>query len=1265
MVMNNIFTEMRIPQLGDANFQTDFTAFCSALKQNIERLISVHYTKGEPGNSVYTTQVNVGYSPGGRLTSISAGMLNTIFNCDTFDETKGISDVNNIIAGTGANIMVGGDSFTNGGVAPSIIVEGTEYKAIPALMNGYEGFNIDINIDKVTGEAYLASPYIFVDNRIAGLNRIARRHAKDEEIYKLFHDFSVAVYGKGTYRQGQEQDANDPATWSWEFEAVQIVPKLYFDDGISEFCWNINGQETGITAQGIKGDDGLSPSMLIAIGIKNGSKLTINKIQAIDENGMIRWAEQNSGNIWGYTFEGGRVEIEQPKANDMALVFFPDENHPDGNPFEYAFLGKTYITSTGVYVYIGDDADGRCDIFESIRLHDYWGLMLTINSNTTGAPRGYILPAVPGQSSTSPGANSEDKPELVHMTYSEKGAGATDPYGFAKLHSAPVRRGNPDPTRMSQNSNPATDHVGDWKIDYNMDVRGDAAVQGNAAIKGDASVQGDMGVQGGMDVQGGMSVRGDVDIHGNMTIRGEIIGESVSVTGKPFGTIIETPKIACMSRFKNVSYSLKRSIDSNKKTFGYAVVISGTLELNIGALSWFNSANCISAPHDAISKYGPNWRNIGSNEDAGTTDAAATNRFNATGCKQKSKLYNVVKYEIPFDITKEVESNPCSIGASKNIWGFKEYGEKTRLGDTAPAVFNYKNTRGNISLRSVVEGFNKKFITGHGQYKVLGSEISNTKDVDSRMYYDINRSSTVTLAQLTGSSLPADTKTLAGESKGIITSITDLADGSRTISQTGAQRNYAVYGKLRYAPYSMEFEYYFDLFTRVFEADYTSWKKMKGNTVNDPAKYYCSDMDYNIFLDVVPVGFVRYKQDGKEFHSPIWNAINVNNEGSNSIRANISKLNTRNSFGPSITIYDEEMEEAQLQQGGSGSNSSSGGTSTSYDTKGDATGGDTTVQTVTQIEYVGAPTGSQPQPDTPGSVTLPEFYTVANALVTDLYTETFSDTRPSNVINGPQSVILFGEDIDSQYIIGLFDNPNGDTIECLSVENLKTNYFDITPSLRFVENNVKICPNNVYRGTWKWNDNESAIQWESAEPVPVVIIPYEGYIGALDASRYRGYAKVGCGNFKSGENSGGQPITLDGVLMYPFTPCVIMMTPRTRTSVVSAVADGAQGKEGDEDGYSTGVISVQGNASGNQYSRDGFISSGDAYVIDAINDNQNDALGGNNGQHLLSNGRMMVTDGQISGMTTMIRQKPPVVPVNWDTIDSSIVDDVEQEQSAR
>ena len=52
--------------------------------------------------------------------------------------------------------------------------------------------------------------------------------------------------------------------------------------------------------------------MLIAIGTKNGSKLTINKIQAIDENGMIRWAEQNGGNIWGYTSEGGRLEIAQP-----------------------------------------------------------------------------------------------------------------------------------------------------------------------------------------------------------------------------------------------------------------------------------------------------------------------------------------------------------------------------------------------------------------------------------------------------------------------------------------------------------------------------------------------------------------------------------------------------------------------------------------------------------------------------------------------------------------------------------------------------------------------------------------------------------------------------------------------------------------------------------------------------------------------------------------------------------------------------------------
>lgn len=1297
--MNNIFTEMRIPQLGDPGFQEDFAAFCNAMKQNIERLISVQYTKGEPGNSVYTRSVHVGYTSH-KLTKLSAGILSTIFNT-TFTTAMGPQAVNDMIAGSGVGMMVDDDYFTNGGVAPSVVVDGVEYKAIPSLMVGSNpaGFDIEINVDDITGEAYLASPYIFIDNRIAGLNRMVRRHAHDDEIYKTFHDFSVAIYGKGTYVASNPQhNINNPATWNWDFEAVQIVPKLYFDDAVKEFCWNVNGQQTGITAQGIKGDDGLSPSVIIAVGAKSGTIITFNKIQAIDDEGRIVWATRNSEGIWGYQYGGEYVEIEQPKTNDLALVFFPAENHAGGpnSVYEYAYLGKVYVGTVSAYTYIGYDDDARCDVFESIKLHDYWTLMLNINSNTIGAPRGYILPANPDQSPVDPNT----KPTKVHMTYSEKNR--TDSAGFSKLHSAPIdRSGQNDPTRMSQTDNPQADHIGDWQIDYNV------GVQGNTSVQGTMFVQGDSVFNNNINVQGNATIQGNTTIQGSVVVQGTIIGgQGFTITGKPFGTVINTPKVACMSRFKDVAYSLKRSIDSVNKTFGYTVAITGTLELNIGVLSWFNNSESYSAPHRAISGYGPNWQDYKPYEGARSTDIAATNAFEGTDCKQRSKLYNVVKYEIPFDITKEV-TTPGSLhnstGYKPNIFGFGYYANNTAWKDAPRTIYKEKNTQGQISLRSIIEGFNRKKIKANGSYDVWGSEILRTTDIDGVPYLDITDDllyniSNCSIEKIMG--FPASqTHHAVDPSLGIVSSLAQRADGQRNITKNNAQKKYAVYGKLRYAPYMMEFEYYFDLFPRIFEVDYTTWKTKRSSSGVD--YFYCSDMDYNIFLDIVPFGFIRCKKNSTEFHAPIWNAINVNNERSNSIRASISELNISL---PNITVYDLEQEEAQVDPqpasystgpnsgGGSGggsnggssgsdSNSSStiGGSSSGKDddetstdngnsdsnpSSSDASGGndeDTNSDTTTRGGAKAA-SGSQPQPEDPSSVTYVPYYTLANALISNLYTETFSQDKNSNVINGPQSVILSGEDIESQYIIGLFDSPLAKptdkvSVEVLTVDNLSANYFDITPSLRVVENNVKICPNNSYRGTWTWNVDETEIQWESAEPIPYVIIPYEGYVGgSFNAGSKPGYLKIGCGNFKSDENANGSPITLNGVLTYPFTPCAIMMTPSITTTHASGVS-GASGKEDGKDNDSdtpNNGLSVAGSSGKKGETRgSGTGSSIIQYVIDNLPDAQNDASAG--GDHLISNGRMLVTDGQVSGIITRPSPRPKISLNQWYHTESSVV----------
>lgn len=1122
--MNNLFTEMIIPQLGDGNFQANFEDFCNAMKQNIERLISVQYTKGEPGNSVYTRNVHVGYSESNDLTNISANLLNTIFGTNIFNTDMTSQDVNNALEGTDANIMVDYDYFTSGGIAPSIVVDGVEYKVIPSFMNNYDGIDIEINIDDITGVAYLASPYIFIDNRIAGLNQMVRNHSKDDEIYKIFHDFSVAIYGRGEYDSSAtvRQDPEDPATWTWTFDAVQIVPKLYFDENINEFCWNVNGQETGITAQGIKGDDGVSPNMIIAIGTRNDGDPTIqlNKIQVIDEFGDINWATQNN-NIWGYVKDGDFIEIEQPKYNDLVLVFFSPAHTQDGDIYENAFLGKVYFDESGiVYTYIGFDEDGRCDIFESIRLHDYWNLMMTINSNSTGAPRGYLLPADPGQSPINPST----RPNKVHMTYSEKTN--QDNNGFGKLHSSPILRGsNPDPTQMSQTENPPANHIGDWQVDYNMDVRGNMEVQGN------------MNIQGSTNIFGETTIHNNTSVQGNLEVQGLITGGSFTITGYPFETTILTPKLACLSRFKDVAYSLRRSIDSVNKRFSYSIVISGTLELNIGVLSAFNDNSCIFAPHEAISGYGPNWDSTGSYSGASSLDGDQTRAFESTGCNGKSKLYNVVKYEIPFDLTKNVTSNPLysSVETRPNIFGYADISDSIQWRNAPQTRSCFKNVRGNISLRFVSTGFNiKTFLPIIGSHAIIkGCDIKKTTDTDGILAYNINPSCTNLISDSTVSVNNTRVEIETQESqKGIIRCITDHADSQRNTSSS-TENDYSIHGKINYAPYNMNIEYYFDLFTRIFELDYSSWKTY----TNDSNTYFCNEMNFNILLDIVPMGFVscKYGTPQREYHAPIWNAINVNNEGSNSIRSNIFVISSSShQFFPSQSTDENEL------------------------------------------------------------------YTIDNSLISNKFTKSYTQESSTNTINGPQSTILNGENIISQYIIGVFDCPIATTgnnrIGCITPENcLQANYFDITPSLRMVENNIKVCPNNLNMGVWKLNSSGNAIEWKLAEPIPLSIIPYEGYIGSYNASNNAGKVKIGCCNFKSASTSDGSPVVFNGILIYPFTPCLIM-NPLTAQS---------------------------------------------------ITDSQNDANFG--GSHKISHARMMgITDGSVLGTITMTNNSNSTdVPADW------------------
>lgn len=1181
--LRNIFKRMDVPTLGDPLFQEQFEKFCQSIVQNIERLISVQYTKGDPGDSVVTEEHTSNYRTGtteistGNLDAMGMAIVSAIFGDTPQGTTR--TDLYNMLNGSLATIQVDDDFYYSEGVAPGMTVDGVEYNAIEDLIkildgNKCNGIKLDIAVDRVNGEAFLASPYLFIDGRIQGLNRMVRRHGHDEEYYKTFHDFSTAVYGKATYDHNDaNQNKDNPLTWNWTMVTVPIVPKLYFDQEINEFCWEVNGQQTGITAQGIKGDDGVSPTAIIAVGNKNGHKIDIETFQYVDAAGNSHWARKNPN--WPNPNDdnepmylpasGDTTEVLDPKDGDIALVFFTPDPNDSTQPYQNAYMGRVYIGTTNPYVVIGWDDQGRLDIFESIREHDFWRMMVTINENVAGSPRGYILPA--GGDTT---ANPSTHAVQGHIMYSER-SGASDhwmdDHGFAALHVAPVIIGDApndqtkvDPTNPGRC--PQTDHIGDMKLDYNVKVQGNHTVQGVTNVN-------EFHAQGNADLQGDVNMHKNVNVQGNVTVQGDITATNITATGKPFSTKIVNTRLASVSKFKDISYKVTRSATnksgSTPSKISYAVAIAGTLEINIGKLSKYDSNNCIQGVHNAIKGYGPNWTTLAGENN----DCVQSALYKNTGCRELSKMYDVVTYNIPFAINKQV-TVPISYSATQGnsydhqVFGFANRAQYKETENFVYADINNNHTweaQGIVSPTSIVSSESN---TNNIFCKVVGFKTSVESVVKNRgnlWYNDIDNINVgTTQGRIYLGYLGWPWRTVAGPemAQGSVTNINKVAENALT----PAAENYTINGRLHYAPLGIDVDYFFDLFTRIIESDIAEPKMAFSNTPLAPHEPYPTNrykaINYDVRFAMTPVGCLYIgKNSSEKYLSSIWNAINTKNMDGDSLKDYILR-------GNSIGVIDA----IKL----------------------------TTPQDYTMLYPLVSGKNS---------------YVYSESLHTNEETSEFTidPVEPNTNINGPTGIIMSDTNINTDYIISAFDRLLNGSAVGYDSGDIESNCFDITPNIMVVSNNAKVCPNNSKNGVWTIDATVSPKQasWKSNEAIPVCVVPYEGYVGDTQInSGNAGKLKIGCASPRSADANIVQGIpqkyemSLSGLLMYPYTPCLI----------------------------------VKGN---NNY-------------IDTMADGNNDASIG--GQHYISTGRMMgMSEGNINGMASQITQQghtwddnPSVVP---------------------
>ena len=1049
--MNDIYVQMHIPQLGSPEFQQEFSEFCSAMKQNIERLISIQYSKGEPGNSIYTETDLIKYTIDGDsvlLSPMGRKLVETIF--DESGQHQWLWDMSNDrdflyekLTGNPADIDVDGILFIEDGLAPSIFIYGKEYSAIPDLLfpkDNPTGISIEINVDKKTGRAFLSSPYIFIDGRIAGLNMVYRQD-HDEEYYKRFHDFSAAIYGGAEYSGASGENPDDPLTWNWTLKVVHIVPKLYFDEEVNEFCWDVNGQQTGVTAQGIKGDDGVSPNTFIAIGEYNDGNINISRFMYVDDNGQQ----------WANVMDPEQTDIIQPKDGDMALVYYPDAIGT--NPYANAYFGRVFISPVdGPYVVIGSPDGGRCDVFESIRMHDFWRLMMSINENTPGMPRGYILPAEPTRECIMP----NDQPTKVHMTYSERNS--QDGQGWAKLHSSPVV---PAVTQGNHNNNPVKDHTGEWEVDYNMSVQGSLGVQDNLRVNGETELH-------------------DTMVQGNLQVQGSVISNNITIVGQQFETKIDNTLLSCMSKFKNVNYKLSRVPSKVNNSISYSLAISGVLELNVGSISAYNKVGSL---HGAIGGYQENWTD-GSSADDAFSDIFARSPSPVL----RSKMYRVVTYNIPFSLTKTGR-------AQINVNGNTGDDDIFNFGSSSNSDYNSVWAENNVDWQNGVSI----------RLGALGSVQGIRRGGKANLDIDADQGGSVVETSLREAT------------NGAVSCITQFMDNIND----DLTDNYTISGKIHYAPLNKDINYCFDIFSRILELDAGGWVQRIHQSTT-----------YKTIIRLTPVGCLYFTEDGNRYMTPIWNALNTQNIGLTTIYS-ISRLNRIGRIG-GIVLSDDQKE---------------------------------------------------------------THYTVLFPLIQDTVEGTWIydvDESINVPVNGPTGIISSGNNLDSDYMVSIFDYRNQQGIQPYNTNTIETTYFDMTHTMMVASDNLKICPNNAEDGVWTLQGNHR-VYWTSNNPVVVSVIPYEGFIGDVDMSSNQGAMKLGCGSPRVGTNK--PSISLQGLLMFPYTPCII--------------------------------------------------TKADSQEIDRMNDTYNDASRG--GQYYISTGRMMgVTGGKIAGMASQVSKQTgdltPILP---------------------
>lgn len=215
-----VYKETKIPLLDDATYGETIAKNFEIINDNFKRLSSIDFIKGAPGTSVFIEEIDLLEEESWR-DALKASII-------AMEEKLG-----------------GTNEIDNKNTRFSILDK-----------NPGKLYMIYEQTPELNDKKYISSlPYVFLDGRFANKNLTEKADQYAEEYSKMV-DYSCVL----NFSTNSEGDG--------EFVVLQNFPTLYYDRDLG-FCWNVNGQETGISAQGPKGIDGNDGELFIVKANEN------------------------------------------------------------------------------------------------------------------------------------------------------------------------------------------------------------------------------------------------------------------------------------------------------------------------------------------------------------------------------------------------------------------------------------------------------------------------------------------------------------------------------------------------------------------------------------------------------------------------------------------------------------------------------------------------------------------------------------------------------------------------------------------------------------------------------------------------------------------------------------------------------------------------------------------------------------------------------------------------------------------------------------